>query len=81
MEARKKKKAKKEARINLNKKFYDEGTVRESLKDFKNICETSLKVHDNYLEVVMIDKGNAPENMGLEFSNYVIASMKNKLLV
>ena len=77
-----KKQKKSEARIELNKRFYDVKSVKESANDFKGVCSCKINVKGGRINVKLIPKNAIDSNvLCLEFCNYVLALMKGKALV
>jgi hypothetical protein len=62
----------------LNKKFYNIEAVKESLNDFKEVCNG--KILNENIEVELIPKEEIA-NLEKEFCNYVLGLMKNKSMV
>lgn len=75
-------KNKNEVFISLNKKFYDTKAVKESLVDFKGVCEGKIKNDKCVINIILKPKEKNMLNIiGHEFCNYTLGLMKNKLLV
>ena len=75
-------KNKREICISLNKKFYDTKAVKESLADFKGICEGKIKEDRCLINIILKPKEKNMLNIiGYEFCNYALGLMKNKMLV
>lgn len=71
----------KKIKICLNKQFYDLAAVKESLKDFKEVC-TGKITEKKHIEITLNPKDiNFNNIIGYEFCNYVLGLMKNKSLV
>lgn len=76
------KKQKKANKIVLKKSFYDLNTVKEALKDFKEICEGKTISKKGNIEISLKSKNKDFEkNLNNEFCNYILGLMKNKALV
>ena len=70
-----------EIMIKLNKQFYDLGVVKESIKDFNEVCIGKIKNKER-IEVTLKPKDKSILNiLGNEFYNYVLGLMKNKTIV
>lgn len=70
-----------EVNINLNKKFYEISVVRESLKDFSQVCSGKIR-NKKDIHIILKPKDKSLTNiLGNEFCNYVLGLMKNKTLV
>ena len=80
MAKRKSKIKSREIVINLNKKFYDLGTIKESLDDFRAVCSGKVKNTKRGFRIVLKANTQSP-NLGHEFSNYVLGLMKNKMMI
>ena len=67
----------------LNKNFYKEEAIKEAIEKFKEICNIYLKKDISSFEITLSSNSEhlLEKNIELEFSNYVIVAMKNKLLV
>jgi len=75
-------KNKREICISLNKKFYDTKAVKESLADFKEVCEGKIKEDKYAINIVLKPKEKDMLSvLGYEFCNYALGLMKNKMLV
>jgi len=69
-------------KINFNKKFYKLPSIKNAIRDFQNVCKGSVKELERYFLVTLAPKSKSPQdNLGHEFSNYVLALMKNEVLV
>lgn len=69
-------------KINFNRKFYKLPSIKTAIRDFQNICKGSVKESEGYFLVTLAPKNKSlHDNLGHEFSNYVLALMKNEVLV
>jgi len=69
-------------KIVLKRRFYDSGSIKEALKDFKEICSGKLSNKKNTIEIQLKAKNKEfKNNLDSEFCNYVLGLMKNKSLV
>jgi len=76
------KKAKGGVVVSLNRKFYDLNAVKESLRDFKQVCSGKIETAKKEIKVALMPREGKPDNtLGYEFCNYVLGLMKNKTLV
>lgn len=65
--------------LKFNAKFYLRSCILDAVKDFGEICSCEVDDGDRYILVVLRVKGNLNvEELGHEFSNYVLGVMKNK---
>lgn len=68
-------------KISLNKQFYGIKAVKESLRDFNQVC-TGKITNKKFIEIILKPKDKSLKNiLGHEFCNYVLGLMKNKTLV
>lgn len=69
-----------EFELNLN--FYNINIIKESVKDFEDICEIGLDIQENKVKIKINPKKEYsdynPEEIFGEFCNYVLNSMKNR---
>jgi hypothetical protein len=64
--------------IKLNKKFYDEKSIKSCLEDFSASCSTDFRDNGEKFEIVVRSKGRlCAKKVGYEFCNYLLAFMKN----
>lgn len=73
---------KNEIQIVLKKEFYNGNTIREAISDFRDLC--SSEINESEEDVKILLKPNEKEDLedlGYEFSNYVLGLMKNQLLI
>ncbi|MAG50268.1 hypothetical protein CL621_01345 [archaeon] len=67
--------------FSLNEKFYKKEAIKESLKDFKEVCEGKIERDEQgNFKIILIPKEET-EKLKEEFCNYVLGLMKNELLV
>lgn len=72
---------KSEIKIKLNEQFYDIKAVKESLKDFNQVCSGKI-ANKKDIEIILKPKDKSLTNvLGYEFCNYILGLMKNKTLV
>jgi len=62
-------------KISLSKDFYSASSVKQALKDYKEICTGDLTSKDR-LEIELKPKSEI-NNLAEEFCNYVLALEKN----
>jgi len=62
----------------LNRKFYSIEAVKETLKDFREVCKG--KVLNDKIEIELYLREDT-QQLKEEFCNYVLGMMKNKSLV
>jgi len=67
--------------ILLNKKFYNKDTIKQSIEDFKEICDGEMIEGKGFLVVLSVDEKELLDVLGYEFCNYVLGLMKNRQLV
>lgn len=73
-------KKEKKVDIVLNKNFYCIEAVKESIEDFKEICDSSVSDEED-IKVSLKPKEDLDiDTLGYEFSNYVLGLMKNKII-
>ena len=67
----------------FKKEFYDIKSIKESIKDFKDVAKITLTNEGANIKVNIISKEGdiSNEKMYLEFRNYVLSMMKNKIIV
>lgn len=71
-----------EIKLNLNKNLYELSSIKQVIKQFKNICDMTLKEEEGYFNITLKPKNNSLSlSFADEFANYVLALMKNKSLV
>lgn len=71
-----------EARISLNKKFYDAEAIANSLNDFKKVCRGRIISKKSRIDIILQPYNKMlMDRIGYEFCNYVLGLMKNKFMV
>jgi hypothetical protein len=67
----------------FNKKIYDFEILKKSLKDFSKICRGKIEKRKEYFHVVLESKIKTEniQRILLEFRNYVLGVMKNRIIV
>lgn len=67
----------------FNSMFYDIAVIKEALSDFSKICTGKIEKKGDYFHVVLKPKTKIEDinKVGLEFRNYVLGLMKNKMLI
>lgn len=69
-------------RIRLERQFYDEDTVKESLKDFAHLCKGDIKTTKQFIDITIKAKENGNVKViAYELCNYTLGLMKNKVRV
>ena len=62
--------------LTLNKKFYSKESIKQTINDFKEVCETELSEKE-YFKIVLKPKEECNlREFGLEFANYCLGVMK-----
>ncbi len=75
-------KEKNEVCITLNKEFYNNQAIKDSLLDFKEVCDGEVEEDKENQIIILKPKENEMLYVvGYEFCNYILGSMKNKSLV
>jgi adenosine/AMP kinase len=74
-------KQKNKIEILLNKEFYSVDVVKQTIKDFSEVCDCNLDTKNNIKIVLSLKNNKDIEIMGYEFCNYVIGLMKNEAIV
>jgi hypothetical protein len=59
--------------LKLNKNIYSEKAIKQTIEDFKGICNCKLNECSNFFEIAIESK---EKNADKEFANYVLALMK-----
>ena len=69
---------KKKMKIKLNNKFYKKEAIDEAINSFRGVCQ--FRVINDSFEIEVKSKGSNAENIELEFLNFALGFMKEKLL-
>ncbi len=69
------------AKIVLNEKLYKFGAVREAVRDFECVCPIEVTGKKPICVVLKPLSKKSADVICYEFCNYVLALMKNKMLV
>ena len=67
-------------KIRLNKQFYDYGCINIAKIKYGKFLDIIIKQDENYFELKYTNLTETP-NIINEFTNYVLALMKNKVLI
>ncbi len=68
--------------INLNALFYNQEAIKESLREFRGLCNGKISSKAGVISVRLMPKEKATLNvLGYEFCNYVLGLMKNNTIV
>jgi hypothetical protein len=66
----------------LKKDFYKGEIIKEVIEDFKEICLSEVEeCEDSFRVLLKPIQEKDLENLGCEFSNYVLGLMKNRLVI
>ena len=67
----------------FNKEFYDLITIKNTIKDFKDVADISFEDKKDRIKIIIKskDKEVSNEELYLEFRNYVLGMMKNKMVM
>lgn len=68
-------KKKNEVLVNLNRQFYNEGSIKQAVLDFKDICSVEEKKEKILLKP---KQSKDIDLLGYEFYNHVLGLMKNR---
>ena len=59
--------------LKLNKNIYSEQAIKQTIEDFKNVCNCKFVKESSFFKIVIESE---EENADKEFANYVLALMK-----
>ena len=74
---------KKETEFELNKDFYDLKSVKNTIKDFKDVADIIFEDKNNKIRLIIKSKDEdiSDKELYLEFRNYVLGMMNNKTII
>ncbi|MEM4336454.1 MAG: HxsD-like protein [Candidatus Woesearchaeota archaeon] len=66
--------------VKLNKELYYENVIKQAIKDYKKICDATIKDEGKYYNILLQNKkkirGVNEEIIKYEFCNYCLGLMK-----
>lgn len=73
-------KNKKETEFEFNKDFYELKSIKDTIKDFKEVADIIFEDKNNKIKLIIKskDKDMDEKDIYLEFRNYVLGMMNNK---
>ena len=71
----------KRVKIEINPDFYPWEIIKETLKEFEEICEWEIKdLKSKYIVILISKKDVNLEKLGYEFMNHLIARVKESMI-
>jgi hypothetical protein len=76
-------KERKRTEFEFNKDFYDLKSIKDTIKDFKDVAEIVFEDKNNKIKIIIKSKEKelSDTELYLEFRNYVLGMMKNKTII